>query len=106
LKRQSLLPPPVELGGGGAAATDAFIKDLKHHDLERIAIGERLQQNRVDHRKDGRIAGDSQRQRTDGGDSETGRPQEHARGVLQVPQESIHELWSKVSQPVCRALST
>jgi hypothetical protein len=92
LKWLCLLPPPIELSRRGTAATDPFVEDLKHHYPLRITIRERLEQDRIDHRKDGRVAGYAHRQSSDGSDIKTGRPQEHAPGVFQLPQEGIHEL--------------
>ena len=54
-------------------------------------------------RKNGRVAGNAQRQRADGDDTETGRPQEHARTAAVRPfapaKERVADLRSRKRFP-------
>ena len=92
LEDAGLLLPHVELGHRGARA--AMISAIGKQELDDaigLRIGERFQQHRVDHGKDGGVGPDSERQRGHYGEGETGVPEKHAQGVANVGEECGHE---------------
>src|ERR1700719_2767422 len=62
------------------------------HDPVGIRIRQRLQQDYVDHRKDGGVGANTQRQRRDGDSRETGTLAQDAKGVSQVSEQVLHAL--------------
>ena len=64
--------------------------EQKFDDAIRIGVGERLEQNRVDHGEDGCVGSDAEGQGGDGGDSEAGVLDEHVQRMLDVTPEIGH----------------
>ena len=77
-----------EVGSKQATATGRIVIELDH--AIGIGISERLQQNRVDHGKDGGVGSDAQRQGGNRGDGEAGVLEEHAQRVLNLLPQMTH----------------
>lgn len=87
LERSSLLAPPVEEGRRGTAGAARKEGALEHHDAVGIRVGERFEQDSVDHREHGAVGGDAERDSSDGREGEAGAAPEEAGGVAEVVGE-------------------
>lgn len=88
-----ILLPSIELRDGSRANALEIGKTANHcHDPVGVRIRQRLQHNYVDHRKDGGVGANTQRQRRDGDSGETGALAQDSKGVSQVGKQVVHAL--------------
>ena len=74
-----------------APAVDALRRRrLKHHEAVGVGKRHRLQQHRVDHREDGGVRADAERQRRNGGGGEAAALPEHPERLAQVLEEAFN----------------
>jgi hypothetical protein len=90
LKRICMFFPGHELGNGYGLA--CFLAEFEHHLHQpmRLAVRQRLQQDAVHHRKNGRVGPDSEGQRRNGNDGETGTLGQLPRRLSNVQQQNLH----------------
>ena len=87
-----VLLPSIEFRDGSRVANALEIRKTANdcHDPVGVRIRQRLQQDYVDHRKDGGVGANTQRQRRDGDSRETGTLAQDAKGVSQVGEQVVH----------------
>src|SRR5580704_11216775 len=73
------------------AAVSGLVLDVHAHQLLRVAIRERTQQQGVGDGEDRGVRADPQGQRDDCGERKDGSLAEHARTETEIPKESLHE---------------
>lgn len=64
------------------------VKELDH--AIGVGVGEGLEQHRVDHRKDGGVGSNAQRQSGDGGEGKAGVLAEHLKRVFEIVPQIAH----------------
>ena len=90
LEHAVLLAPQHELGDGGDIPGTLGRVQHELNNPVGVRIGKRLEQHRVDDRENRRVRADAEGQRRDGGGGERRTLAEHAQGVLEVVQETLH----------------
>ena len=82
------IPDGDELLGDAGPA----VAVLEEHQPIRVGIGQRPEQRRVDHREDGDVGADAERQREDGGERESRLADEQPQGVTDVMERTWRPL--------------
>ena len=90
LERLRVLFPGHELGDRHAVAEAVPELELQPHQAVRLAVGQRLQQNAVDHREDGGVGSDSESERGDRDGGEAGAAKKLPERQPNVLEQCVH----------------
>lgn len=90
LQHAGLVAPKVEFCRRGAYPGCAGSDEHELHDAIGVRVRERLEQDRVHHRKDRRVRADTQRESGNGGDGERGIQANGAKGITKILEQGFY----------------